>query len=327
MSNLHVAVLMGGISAERGVSLRSGAAVATALARQGLRVTTVDVHGPDVELPRDVAVAFVTLHGTFGEDGRVQQLLEERGVPYTFSGPAASALAFDKMRAKRQFVADGVLTPRYEVLERGTADFQRVDRLKLPLVVKPSRQGSSVGVTIVRKMCELAGAVQTAGEYDTHVLVEQFVEGRELTVAILEDQVLPVIEVRPRHGWFTFDAKYTPGQTEYLVPAPLDEELCQRAQSAARRAHQSLGCRDLSRVDLILATSGKVHVLEVNTVPGFTATSLVPKAAQAAGIEFGALCQRLVDLALARRAAPVHAYPVVAAVAATRPAVARLEAV
>ncbi len=313
MNKLHVAVLMGGPSAESAVSLRSGAAVAAALEQSGMQVTTVTVAGPDFKLPRGVDAVFVAMHGTFGEDGTVQQILEERGMAYTFSGPAASALAFDKQRAKRQFVADGVLTPRYEAIDRAAQDFTRLERLKLPLVVKPCRQGSSVGVTIVRKMSDLPAAVKAAGEYDERVLVEQFIEGRELTIAILEDQALPVIEVCPKEEFFTYEAKYTPGQTDYLVPAPLDDELKNRAQTAALRAHQSLGCRDLSRVDLILAESGKVHVLEVNTVPGFTGTSLVPKAAQAAGIGFPQLCSRLVKLAQARRRNPAGAIPVVQA--------------
>ncbi len=313
MKKIHVAVLMGGPSAEREVSLRSGAAVVRALGQMGTPVTTVDVSGPDFALPAGTDVVFVALHGTFGEDGTVQRILEERGVPYTFSGPEASGLAFDKVRAKRQFVADGVLTPRYEVVERSQQDFTRVERLKLPLVVKPCRQGSSVGVTIVRKMSDVPPAVATAGQYDERVLVEQFISGRELTVAVLEDQTLPAIEVRPKHGFFSYEAKYTAGQTDYRVPAVLEDELLKRAQTAARRAHHCLGCRDMSRVDLMLAESGKVHVLEVNTVPGFTETSLVPKAAKAAGIEFPQLCARLVNLALERPRSPLRAVPVVEA--------------
>lgn len=302
MKQIHVAVLKGGSSAEREVSLRSGAAVARALREAGVIVTELDVRGPDFELPFGTEVVFVALHGTFGEDGSVQQILEECKVPYTGSGPAASARAFDKVAAKQAFVAAKIPTPRYKVLEAARPDAARLARLELPLVVKPARQGSSVGIEIVRHRSELEQACVDAGRYDEQLVVEEFVEGRELTVGIFEDRPLPVVEIRPRQKFFNYEAKYTPGQTDYVVPARLDRVTAARAQFLAHKAHNCLGCRDLSRVDLMLGENGALYVLEVNTIPGFTATSLVPKAAKAAGLSFQKLCFRLVEMALARHA-------------------------
>jgi D-alanine-D-alanine ligase len=302
MKQIQVAVLMGGPSAEREVSLRSGAAVARALRAAGAAVTEIDVRGPGFALPANTDVAFVALHGTFGEDGRLQQILEQRGVPYTGSGPAASALAFDKAAAKEAFVEAGVPTPEWVTLAIGPRDWGRIGQIGMPAVVKPVSQGSSVGVRIVRARAELGPACEAAWQHDSRVIVERFVAGRELTVGIFDQQALPVIEVRPRNGWFDYHSKYTPGETEYLVPAPLSPLDAARAQHLARQAHQCLGCRDFSRVDMIATGDGALLVLEVNTIPGFTDTSLVPKAAAAAGLGFEQLCVRLVEMALARAA-------------------------
>lgn len=301
MKNLHVAVLMGGTSTEREVSLRSGSAVARALTATGAHVTSVDVRGPNFNLPASVDVAFIALHGAFGEDGQMQRLLESRGVPYTGSDVGASARAFDKIAAKQAFTAAKVRTPRYTVIEKSRPDTSVLRKWKLPLVVKPARQGSSVGVSIVRKREELADALAQAWQHDEQVIVEDFIAGRELTVGIFDGKALPVVEVCPRKGFFTYEAKYTPGETEYLVPAPMNRLVAARAQHLAVRAHECLGCRDYSRVDIMLSTHGRgeMFVLEVNTIPGFTDTSLVPKAAKAAGMTFSALCTRLVEMALA----------------------------
>ncbi|MCS7048102.1 MAG: D-alanine--D-alanine ligase [Verrucomicrobiae bacterium] len=296
----HVAVLMGGVSAEREVSLRSGAAVAGALERCGARVTRVDVQSRQLELPAEVDVVFVALHGTFGEDGTVQRMLEERGLPYTFSDAAASARAFDKVRSKQAFLANEVPTPRFVVLSARRPNFSAVEMLHWPVGVKPARQGSSVGVMRVERREELPAACAEAGRYDDWLLVEEWVTGRELTVAVLEGRALPVIEVRPRDGWFDYRAKYTSGRTEYLVPAPLEEDVRRRAENLAVQAQECLGCRDLTRVDMMMDEKGRLFVLEVNTIPGFTETSLVPKAARAAGWSFERLCERLVELAAAR---------------------------
>jgi D-alanine-D-alanine ligase len=243
----------------------------------------------------------VALHGTFGEDGTIQRMLEDGGVAYTGSGPEASACAFDKIAAKIEFQAAGIPTPKYEVFDRAHTDLSRLAILGFPLVVKPSRQGSSVGISIVQHETHLKEACQIAWHYDNRLLVEQFVAGRELTVGIVDGHALPVIEIQPKHDFFTYEAKYTKGQTEYLVPAPLDKNIEAEVKMLALRANDCLGCRDLARVDLILAESGELFVLEVNTIPGFTETSLVPQAARAAGIEFPDLCARLVQMALARR--------------------------
>ncbi len=298
---LKIAVLMGGPSAEREVSLRSGAAVAAALERTGAAVARVDVRGTVLKLPADVDVVFVALHGTFGEDGTAQRLLEELGLPYTFSDPAASARAFDKIAAKEAFVAAGISTPRWAVVERTDRQFVPLRALRWPLVIKPARQGSSVGIELVEKPEDLQHACLVAGEHDDRLLVEERIAGREFTVAVLEERALPVIEVRSKRTFFDYEAKYTKGETDYLVPAPVDDALRERMQAVAVRAHECLGCRDLSRVDIMLNAAGELFVLEVNTVPGFTETSLVPKAALADGMSFDRLCSHLVRRALARR--------------------------
>jgi len=300
MKKLKIAVLMGGPSAEREVSLRSGTAVANALAVGGAKVMPIDVKDSGFTMPTDVDVAFVALHGTFGEDGTLQRMLENSGIPYTGSSPEASARAFNKIAAKKAFLVAGIPTPKYEVFDREHTDLHRLAQLGFPLVVKPSRQGSSVGISIVQGEGELGEACQIAWHYDDHLLVEQFVAGRELTVGILDGRALPVIEIRPKHDFFTYEAKYTKGQTDYIVPAPLDKSLESQLKALALRAHDCLGCRDVSRVDLILSEDGEPLILEVNTVPGFTETSLLPKAAHAAGIELPEVCARLVQLAMAR---------------------------
>ena len=301
MRRMKIAVLMGGPSAEREVSLKSGTAVANALATTGAKVVPIDIMETKFSIPANVDVVFVALHGTFGEDGTLQRILEDGGIAYTGSSPEASARAFDKVAAKTEFLAAGIPTPKYEVLDRAQTDLHRLALLGFPLVVKPSRQGSSVGVSIVQAEVDLEEACQIARRYDNRLLVEQFIAGRELTVGIVDGHALPVIEIHPKHDFFTYEAKYTKGQTDYLVPAPLEKSVEAQVKMLALRAHDCLGCRDLARVDLILAEDGELFVLEVNTIPGFTETSLVPQAARAAGIEFPDLCARLVQMALARR--------------------------
>ncbi len=297
---LTVAVLMGGLSTEREVSLRSGAAVVRALEGKGLRIAPVDVRSRGLELPLDTDVAFIALHGTFGEDGEVQQWLEDRGVPYTGSGVEASRLAFDKSAAKKAFVAGGVPTPRSVTLSGWSAETLRVSELALPLVVKPARQGSSVGVQIVTEYADLERACRQAWAYDRQVVIEEYIRGREMTVGIFDQAALPVVEVRTSRNFFDYEAKYTPGETEYLAPAPLPAVDAARVQEVALRAHECLGCRDYSRVDVMMDDAGRLSVLEVNTIPGFTETSLVPKAARVAGLKFATLCLCLVRMALAR---------------------------
>jgi D-alanine-D-alanine ligase len=294
---MHVAVLMGGPSAEREVSKKTGAAAVQALRNAGMHVSAVDVVDTNFHMPAGAEVAFLALHGTFGEDGQVQQLLEARGIPYTGSDAESSCRAFDKAVAKEAFAAAGVPTPRCVVVER---DVRAMATMKPPVVVKPSCQGSSFGVTIVKDAANLERAVEQAWRYGQKLLVEQFVEGREFTVGILDDRALPVVEIVTNREFFDFEAKYN-GESEEIVPARIDEATTARIQDVALRAHRSLGCRDYSRVDVMLGANGELFVLEVNTLPGLTEQSLLPKAANAAGIKMEGLCTRLVDMAAARR--------------------------
>ena len=295
---------MGGPGAEREVSLRSGAACSAALRRAGWPVCDVDVRGPEFALDADTAVAFLALHGTFGEDGTIQQILENRRVAYTGCGVQASHDCFDKAISKRIFEAAGVPSARYELL---TAAGSRRVTLPLPVVVKPACQGSSVGVAIVRDAAALDAALTDAFRYGDHVVVEEFVAGREMTVGILGGTALPVVEVRPKTGVYDYASKYTTGATEYEVPARLSEAATRAMQEVALAAFRAAGCRDYSRIDFMLSQGGeRPCVLEINTLPGMTETSLLPKAAAAAGIGFEDLCSRMVRMALERRVANVR---------------------
>lgn len=288
----RVVVLKGGPSAEREVSLASGAAVARALRGVGYDVTEIDVVDDSLMLPRDVEVVFIALHGRFGEDGGVQSILEERRVPFTGSGSEASRAAFDKRISKRLFERFGVATARYALVGRGASI-----PFELPVVVKPPCQGSSIGLSIVFEEAEWSAALEEALRYGEEALVEVYLPGRELTVGIVDDLVLPVVEIRAPGGRYDYRAKYTKGVTEYLVPAPLDSETTRRCQELAWSAYQALGCRGMGRVDIRLTPESEAFVLEVNTIPGFTETSLLPKAARAAGLEFPALCDKILSLA------------------------------
>lgn len=294
-----VAVIMGGTSAEREVSLKTGGAILRALRRGGHRARAVDA-GP--ALPRVMArggfdAAFIALHGRGGEDGTVQGLLECLGLPYTGSGVLASALAMDKARAKRVFRDVGLPTPAFEVLEAGTRGAWPLGRLEPPVVVKPMREGSTIGMSVVRSRRALRPALARALRHDTEALVEAYVAGRDLTVGVLGEEPLPVVEIRPRGGFYDYRAKYTAGRTEYLVPAPLAPRVERRVRGLALAAHRALGCRGASRVDFRLDERGRASLLEVNTIPGMTETSLLPKAAAAAGIGFDELVERILRAA------------------------------
>lgn len=287
-----IAVLKGGPSAEREVSLASGAAVARALRSLDYEVVEVDVTGYDVAWPEGCEAAFIALHGTFGEDGQLQALLEARGIPFTGSGSGSSRTSFDKVATKRILERQGIATPRYEVLAPGQAR-----TLPLPVVVKPPRQGSSIGISKVFEESAWLAALEAALKLDTEALVETFIEGAELTVGVVGEQVLPIVEIRAPEGYYDYRAKYTKGLTEYLVPAPLDEETTRACQSLAWRTFTALDCRGLGRVDIRLTPDGHPFVLELNSIPGFTETSLLPKAARAVGLEFPALCEKILNLA------------------------------
>lgn len=293
MRRFHkVVVLMGGPSAEREVSLRSGTAVAKGLRDAGYDVAEVDVAGYELDLPDDAEAVFVALHGEFGEDGRIQRLLEEKGIPYTGSGPAASRTAFDKVLSKKVFVENGIPTPKYEVLRNGDAS-----SLPLPVVTKPACQGSSIGVNRALRKADLADAIADAFRYGSEVIVEEYIDGRELTVGIVEDEALPIIEIVAPDKWYDYDAKYTRGKSDYLVPAPIDDKLGAECRSLAMRTFEALGCRGFARVDFRLSTDGRIYVLELNSIPGFTETSLLPKAAARAGMSFSGLCDRILNSA------------------------------
>ena len=294
-----VGVLMGGCSAEREVSLRTGAAILAALRRCGRRAVGIDA---GADLPRQLArkkvdVAVIALHGRGGEDGTVQGLLECLGIPYTGSGVLASALAMDKKQSKWIFRAHGLATPDFEVLARGVRGVWPLGRLAPPVVVKPTCEGSSVGVSIVRSRAALPRALKTAFRYDPEALVETYIPGRDLTVGVLDELALAVVEMRPRGGFYGYDSKYSTGKTEYLVPAPLTVRQTARTQELALAAHCALGCRGASRVDFRLDERGRPQLIEVNTIPGMTATSLLPKSAAAAGIGFDELVTRILAAA------------------------------
>jgi len=303
-SKPRVGVLYGGVSAEREISLATGTAVGEALASIGYPVEMLDIRDvPIGELtPERMDVAFVALHGTFGEDGGIQSVLEAQGVPYTGSGPRASRLAMDKVASKRCFRRAGVPTAPYvEVRADSRGDCRELAAarsLGFPVIVKPAAQGSSVGISVVREPDELPQALARALEFGDRALIEKFIEGRELTVGILDDHPLPIIELVFGGEIFTYDIKYTKGMARHVVEPDLAPGVAERVKEAAVAAHRSLGCSGCTRVDLRLSAEGCPYVLEVNTIPGMTETSLLPDAARAAGIGFAELCEMAVQMAL-----------------------------
>ena len=306
---IRVAVLKGGRSAEREVSLNSGAQVASALASAGFEVIEID--SADEEFVTELAssdadVVFICLHGRFGEDGTVQGLCELLELPYVGSGVLASALAMDKVMSKHYFSLAGLASPDYMALRRG--ELFDVNALVAALgektVVKPANEGSSVGMTIVHDGAELPAAIEKAFQYDRCVLVERFVAGTEVTIAVLgNDDVaaLPTLEIQANNEFYDYDSKYVPGMSRHIIPARVSEAAREECQRLALAAHKALGCRGISRADTIVTDDGAVWLLEVNTIPGMTATSLVPDAALAAGIEFPELVKMLVEFALEPR--------------------------
>lgn len=295
---MHVTVMLGGPSAEREVSLRSGAAVARALRSVGYRVSELDPKDPDWKLPAGTDVVFLALHGTYGEDGTVQAQLDALGVPYTGCDAEVSRIAFDKVLTKQRCVEAGVQTAKFMVFNSASAPWPR--GWNPPVVLKPVRQGSSVGLQFVDRVADWSKALDESLRYDSEVLMEERISGRETTVGILGDEVLPVVEVRPKQGSYDYNNKYTPGSTEYFCPAHFDRETTRRIQEAGHAAFKAIGGRDYARVDVMVREDGQPVVLEVNTLPGMTETSLLPKAAAAAGLSYEELCRRMIDLALRR---------------------------
>lgn len=300
-SSWKIVVLKGGPSAEREVSLRSGAAVANALRALGHAVTEIDPTPGQLhtQIPAGTEAVFIALHGTYGEDGIVQSELETLDLPYTGCGAEASRLAFDKVVTKQQCAKHGVPTARSHVFTAAQAEWPPA--WQPPVVLKPVRQGSSVGLRFVDRVEQFAESLEHALKFDTEVLMEERILGREVTVGILENQALPIVEVRPKQGAYDYTNKYTAGATEYFCPADFDPATTTRIQQAALGAFQSVGGRDYGRVDVMVRPDGSPVVLEVNTLPGMTETSLLPKAAAAAGLNFGELCHRMITLAAARR--------------------------
>ena len=297
-----IGILAGGPSSEREISLRSGKSVHDALVREGVDAIFLDVTGDvcDIIKRNNIDVVFIALHGRFGEDGTVQKMLDGLGMPYTGSGAEASKAAMDKIATKKIFMDSGIPTPRYTVFENGGYDIKDADALGLPIVIKPQLEGSSIGLSVVREKGALKEALDKAFVYGEKALAEEYIEGRELTVGLLDDAPLPVIEIVTKANIYDYKAKYSDPETQYLVPAPIDEKTSGRVQELGRRAHAALGCRCFSRVDMMMSGSGDIFVLEANTIPGMTERSLLPKAAGATGLGFGQLCIRLIEDALKR---------------------------
>lgn len=303
----RIGVLMGGASSERDISLKSGKSVYEAFRQLGVDVVAIDIKSEDAEeninliKSQNIDCAFLALHGRFGEDGQIQQILDSIDLPYTGSGVDASRLAMDKVLSRKIFESNGLAVPRYRVFEGKSFPEKWNNHLGLPLVIKPATHGSSIGLSIIDKEQDLKRAVDLAFSYDDRIIIEEYIKGRELTVGILEERALPVIEIIPKKMFFDFEAKYQAGMTDYVVPAQISEEVAQATKDAALKAHQLLGCSGCSRVDLILGKDGVPYVLEVNTIPGLTSTSLLPKAARCVGIEFSQLCLKLIQLAYEKR--------------------------
>ena len=338
-----VAVLMGGTSAEREVSLSTGRQILNALDPAKYTVYALDTASAGESLPTEGLdhptspltasdgttaitalpqlpqaapesrpdVVFIALHGPGGEDGTVQGMLEVLGFPYTGSGVLASALAMDKAMCKRVLTSAGVRMPLDVTIRRTPAHVPQTDyaalggpdAMPLPWIVKPSRQGSTIGMTVVHEPDQLQAALDAAFAHDDTALVEQFVSGTEITVPVLGNddlEVLPIVEIVPAGGFYDYAAKYTPGATEEIVPARIPDAAAVEARHIARVCHRTLGCRGMSRTDMIVTPDGQIYTLEVNTIPGMTPTSLLPRSAQAAGLAFGQLLDRLIDLALER---------------------------
>jgi len=287
---------MGGPGSEREVSLASGKAVFKALQGLGLDAVGVDVSGTSVDLPPGTALAFNVIHGTFGEDGQLQQILEKTGVPYTGAGVESSRRAFDKNIAKQCFIAAGVPTPAAESID---LDKGGQPSMPLPYVVKSPCQGSSVGVYICKTQAEAEAALQNVRQYGSTALIEQYVNGRELTVAVIGDRAYPIVEIVAPGGVYDMANKYPwlsgAQGSQYFCPAKLDDETTRRVQEAGLAGHRALGVEIYSRVDVLLDAQGNPYVIEANTIPGMTETSLLPKAAAATGMDFPTLCLTIAE--------------------------------
>jgi D-alanine-D-alanine ligase len=303
MSKLRVAVVMGGPSAEREVSIESGQSVMRALATLGHDAQSLDFDGRFVDALREIKadVVFNALHGTGGEDGTIQGVLEWLGIPYTGSDVTSCALAMDKHLTKKLLAAEGLPTPAWDTFDLSGGTLPLLPgSLNLPLVVKPRSSGSSAGVSIVRTHEEWTKAMINVAPRTTHILAEEFIPGREFSSGVLGEEALPLVEIIAGDEFYSYDAKYKPGGSRHLVPAPIDGDLTARLQMLALSVHRLLGLRDYSRTDFIVTKEGRPYILEINALPGLTPLSLLPDEARAAGIGFEALIERLLQYAMGR---------------------------
>lgn len=302
-----IGVLMGGVSSEREISLKSGMAIYNALKTLGYNVICIDV-GADVceaLLKNKVEIAFIALHGGYGENGSVQGLLEVLGIPYTGSGVLASALAMDKEISKKIFIYHGITVPEFCVINKetiidvGNDILKRLEiRFSMPWVIKPATEGSSIGVSIVKSEEDFTGGLRQAFSYSSRVIIEKYIAGKEIHIGILNGNVLGGVEVRPSIEFYNYEAKYTRGLTDYILPPEIDDYVYEKAKDVARLAHLALGCKGGTRVDLRIDENGIPYVLEVNTIPGMTETSLLPKIAKLAGYDFHTLVEELLRSAI-----------------------------
>jgi len=293
-----IGVIYGGKSSEREVSLKTGAAIAQALKKEKYDVVLIDSGKKDFIkklLSSKIDFAFIALHGPFGEDGTMQGLLEIFGILYSGSGVLASALAMNKIYSKKIFESENIPTPKWQII---TNYKLQITNYELPVVIKPARQGSAIGITIVRKKTQLKKAIKNALKYDDEAIVEEYIEGTEITVPILGDKPLTPIEIIPKNDFYDFYSKYAAGGSRHLIPPRLSQKIINKAKQLGLLAHKSLGCRAMSRVDMIVDKINALYVLEVNTIPGMTATSLFPESAKYDGYTFGKLLKKIIELSL-----------------------------
>ncbi len=314
ITNKRIGVLAGGISAEREVSLRSGKAVFNAFYNKGYNVVFLDVTSNVTELllKEKIEVAFLVLHGGWGENGAIQGLLEVINIPYTGSRVMASALAMDKEASKKMFIYHGLKVPKFKVLERNAFDPERLKGkldggisviqqavdFSMPWVIKPATEGSSVGVNIIKAPQDILNAAKIAFEYGDRIIAEKYIKGREIQIGLLGDRILGGVEVRPTLEFYSYEAKYTAGLTQYILPPEVDAEIYEKLKLTGLQAHKALNCEGATRVDLILGETGDIYVLEVNTIPGMTETSLLPKIAGLSGLDFTSLVEEMLLLAI-----------------------------
>lgn len=303
--SLRIGVIAGGISSEREISLLTGENIYRSLLKSGYDAIFIDLKGDFYNDLKKINLAFLALHGRYGEDGTVQGLMEIMKIPYTGSGVLGSAIAINKILTKKILKCENVLTPRYTVLDIDSkkspvgTDLLTGEKLSYPVIVKPNCEGSTIGVNIVDSDKQFEHAIEDASKYDNKILIEKYISGRELTVSVIgkDPFALPIIEIRPRSGFYDYEAKYTKGMTEYIVPAELSSELSLHISKTAVKCHKVLECSGISRVDFMLDGQNDAYAFELNTMPGMTATSLVPKAAGAVGINFDLLVEIILDSA------------------------------